>query len=173
MPSATYRTGGNDEEEKERRGRAARRARRQGKSQEPLTTAVVRNRQSRCGQAVGKEGRQRMREEKLPRGIKRRGDSLVAVFALADGKIERRSLGEVSVTYAREQLHIYRRQVREGTYQKRVPRPKHERTIGDLWKSYIDAYHLAGTKAAWRQEGAWKNHLKEVFEAMHPERLTT
>lgn len=114
-----------------------------------------------------------MRDEKLPRGIKRRGDSLVAVFALADGKIERRSLGAVSVTYAREQLHIYKRQVREGTYQKRVPRPKHERTIGDLWKSYVDAYNLAGKKAAWRQESAWKHHLKEVFEAMRPEALTT
>ena len=53
-----------------------------------------------------------MSSEKLPRGIQRRGDSLVAVFALADGRIERRSLGPVSVSYAKGQRAIYQRQVR-------------------------------------------------------------
>jgi hypothetical protein len=37
---------------------------------------------------------------KLPRGIHRRGKSLVVSFALTDGTIERRSLGPVSVGYA-------------------------------------------------------------------------
>ena len=39
---------------------------------------------------------------KLPRGIHRRGNSLVVSFALADGAIERRSLGLVSTGYAQE-----------------------------------------------------------------------
>lgn len=109
----------------------------------------------------------------LPRGLRWRGDSVVVSFALADGTIERRSLGEVSVSYAVEQLNIYRRQVREGNYQKKQPRPKERRhTVADLWETYLDSYKLAGKKAAWRQEDAWK-HLSPVFGALRPEQLTT
>jgi integrase len=113
-----------------------------------------------------------MKTESLPRGIRRRGDSLVVSFALADGKIERRALGPVSVSYAKEQRAIFQRQVREGNYQKRVPRPKHERTISDLWDLYLRGYNLAGKKAAWRQEMAW-THLKAKFQTMRPDQLTT
>lgn len=81
-----------------------------------------------------------MSRERLPRGIQRRGDSLVVVFALADGKIERRSLGPVSVGYAKEQRAIYQRQVREGRYIPKQLLAKHENTIADFWKSYLDAY---------------------------------
>jgi hypothetical protein len=50
-----------------------------------------------------------------------------------------RSLGEVSTSYAREQLAIYKRQVREGTYEKRVPRPTEpERTVADMWTLYLE-----------------------------------
>ena len=64
----------------------------------------------------------RKNDGKLPHGIHRRGKSLVVSFALADGIIERRSLGPVSVGYAQEQLGIFKRQVCEGTYENRKPR---------------------------------------------------
>lgn len=64
--------------------------------------------------------------QKLPRGIRRRGTSVVVSFALQDGIIERRSLGPVSVSWAKEQREIFRRQVREGAYQKRQPPPPKE-----------------------------------------------
>lgn len=114
-----------------------------------------------------------MSKERLPRGVRRRGDSLVVSFALADGSIERRALGPVSVSYAVEQRAIYQRQVREGNYQKKQPRPKEKRrTVSDLWETYLDSYKLAGKKAAWRQEDAWA-HLSPVFGALRPEQLTT
>ena len=80
----------------------------------------------------------RKNDGKLPRGIHRRGKSLVVSFALADGTIERRSLGPVSAGYAQEQLGIFKRQVREGTYQKRQPRPEPAKEImcSDLWTAY-------------------------------------
>jgi integrase len=109
----------------------------------------------------------------LPRGIRRRGDSLVVAFALADGTIERRALGPVSVSYAKEQRAIFQRQVREGTYQKKKPRPKEAaHTIADLWEMYLKSYVLAGKKAAWRQEAAWA-HLKPQFGSLPPSALTT
>ena len=114
-----------------------------------------------------------MKTDKLPRGIRRRGDSLVVSFALADGRIERRALGPVSVSYAVEQRAIYQRQVREGNYQKRVPRPKEKPfTLADVWAEYLRAYKLAGKKAAWRQTAAWK-HLSPTFETMRPEQIAT
>jgi integrase len=114
-----------------------------------------------------------MKNDKLPRGLQRRGDSIVAVFALADGAIERRALGPVSESYAKEQRAIFQRQVREGNYQKRVPRPKEvTRTISDLWETYLRGYRLAGKKAAWRQQAAWA-HLKPSFADLRPEQLTT
>jgi len=109
----------------------------------------------------------------LPRGLHRRGDSLVATFALADGAIERRSLGEVSISWATEQLSIYKRQVREGSYQKKQPRAKEvSLTVAHLWAAYLRTYKLAGKKSAWRQEAAWL-HLSGTFESMRPEQITT
>jgi integrase len=114
-----------------------------------------------------------MKTEKLPRGIRRRGDSLVVSFALADGTIERRSVGDVSISYAVEQLGIFKRQVRENCYESKKPRVKETVcTMGDLWEEYLRGYKLAGKRAAWRQEMAWK-HLKPTFEKMRPENLTS
>jgi len=109
----------------------------------------------------------------LPRGLHYRGDSIVASFALADGKIERRSLGDVSVSWAVEELNRFKRQVREGCYVAKQPRVAETvYTVGDLWLEYIRGYKLAGKKAAWRQEMAWA-HLKPTFEKMRPEQLGT
>jgi len=112
-------------------------------------------------------------KKELSRGLRYRGDSIVATFALADGTIERRSLGEVSIPYAVEQLGIYKRQVREGSYEPKKPRVKETvYTVADLWAEYLRAYKLSGKKAAWRQEMCWA-HLKPTFETMRPEQLGT
>jgi integrase len=114
-----------------------------------------------------------VKSEKLPRGIRRRGDALVVSFALADGSIERRSVGTVSVSYAIEQRAIFQRQVRENCYEPKRPRVKEvKQTIADLWEMYLRAYKLAGKKAAWRQEMGWV-HLKPKFATVRPDELTT
>lgn len=126
--------------------------------------------------AAAKEHEKRLAElskRDLPHGLKYRGDSIVAVFALADGTIERRSLGDVSVSWAVEERARFKRQVREGCYVPKKPRIKEVTyTVGDLWAEYLRAYKLKGKKAAWRQEMAWA-HLKPTFDKMRPEQLGT
>ena len=107
-----------------------------------------------------------MKNEKLPRGIRRRRDSLVVCFALADGTIERRSLGMVSVSYAEEQLGIFKRQVREGVYEKRQKRqPKVSYTVADLFEPYMVQFMNAGGRDPRRWHLAWK-HLKPMFGSL-------
>lgn len=105
-----------------------------------------------------------MKREKLPRGIRRRGNSLIVSFALDDGRIERRSLGPVSMGWAEEQRKIFQREVREGTYQKRHPRPVPEKevTCADLWTAYRENCETRDVKRIDRLTLAWK-HLEPVF----------
>jgi integrase len=115
----------------------------------------------------------RKTKERLPRGIRRRGTSLVVSFALADGTIERRSLGPVGIQYAKEQREIFRRQVRENSYQRRQPRVQETfYTVGDLWSPYLRNYRNRGGKDEGRLEIAWA-HLKPTFETKHVEAVTT
>jgi integrase len=102
---------------------------------------------------------------KLPRGVHRRGNSLVVSFALADGTIERRSLGSVSAGFAQEQLGIFKRQVRQGEYQKRQPRQveRKETTCADLWKLYLADAETRGKRTD-RLATAW-THLKAQLGA--------
>jgi len=105
-----------------------------------------------------------MAKQKLPRGVRRRGTSLVVSFAGPDGRIERRSLGPVSVQYAEEQRKIFQRQVREGVYEGHKPRVKETvYTVADLWDIYLRNYRNRGGKDDGRLEIAW-NHLKPLFE---------
>jgi len=132
-----------------------------------------------------------MKREKLPRGIRRRKDSpdsLVLSFALRDtrcangqhipdcdcGKIERRSIGECSLAYAIQQLNIYKRQVAEGSYEKRQPKPEKVRPVlvSDLLEPYLRNYRNRGKRAEWRQRMAWE-HLKRTFGDVPAEELTT
>jgi len=112
-----------------------------------------------------------MKKEKLPRGIRRRGNSLIVVFALKDGTIERRSLGPVGVVYAKEQLAIYKREVREGHYEKRQPKMAFY-SIANLWEAYLRDYRNRGGKDEGRLEIAW-NHLKQMFQAQRVEEIST
>ena len=109
-----------------------------------------------------------MTKKKLPRGVTRRGKSLVVSFALPDGTIERRSLGPCATEqFAVEQRALYRRQVREATYQPwqaRQEKPKRV-TVADLWPLYLRNYANKGKTDAGRLEIAW-NHLKPKFETL-------
>jgi integrase len=109
--------------------------------------------------------------EKLPRGVRRRAGSLVVTFALADGTIERRSLGPVSTQYAKQQRAIFQREVSEGRYTKRQPK-KTLFTVGDLWEPYLRKYRNRGGKDEGRLTIAW-NHLKLHFEKMRIADVTT
>ncbi len=112
-------------------------------------------------------------KNKLPRGIRRRGSSLVVSFAGPDGRIERRSLGPVSVQYASEQRKIFQRQVREGVYEGYRPRVKETvYTVADLWDVYLRTYRNRGGRDDGRLVIAW-NHLKPMFEKKRLEEVST
>lgn len=64
----------------------------------------------------------RPKRERLPRGVRRRGNSLVIYLTHPDGHIERRSLGIVAPKFASDQRTIFQREINEGRYHKRVPR---------------------------------------------------
>lgn len=131
-----------------------------------------------------------MKIEELPRGISRRGDSLVVTFALRDahcsdsehvadcicGRIERRSLGECTVTYAINRLREFKNQMREGTYEKRARLPERKREVvvlvGDLLESYLRNYRNRGKRAESRQLIAWQR-LKSTFGSIPVDKLTT
>jgi integrase len=129
------------------------------------------------------------KKKKLPRGITRRGKSLVVSFALKDrrclngtcvpececGEIERRSVGPCATPeFAVEQRALYRRQVREGTYQRWKARPEKPKRVivGDLWPLYLRNYQNKGKSDAGRLEIAW-NHLKPKFESLAIADVTT
>jgi integrase len=109
--------------------------------------------------------------QKLPRGIRRRGHSVVVTFALDDGRIERRGLGMVSIPFAVEQLNIFKRQVREGTYAKRQVRQT-VYTCADLWDAYVVDYRNRGGKDDGRLLIAWAR-LKPFFERKRVEEVST
>jgi integrase len=108
-----------------------------------------------------------MRKPKYPRGVTKRGMSLVVSFALADGTIERRTIGPLSVTTIeeakRKQLN-FKEQVRLGTYEKVKPAPlpspaKPVYTVADLWEPYIVSYRNNEGRDEDRLKIAWE-HLK-------------
>jgi integrase len=104
---------------------------------------------------------------KLPRGIRRRGNSLVLSFALADGTIERRSVGLKSLQSAERERLNFMHQVAEGTYQKKQPRlPEPIEPVAfkvqDLWDAYLVEYRNRSGKDTGRLEIAW-NRLKDMF----------
>jgi len=63
-----------------------------------------------------------MQTEKLPRGIRRRGRSLVVYLTLADGREQKRSVGCVTLKTAVRQREIWQREIEESRYVKPVPR---------------------------------------------------
>lgn len=128
------------------------------------------------------------RKERLPRGVTRRGDSLVVSFALRDKrcidqhgqhvpgcichKITHRSLGPVGVAFAKEQLGIFKRQVREGTYDKKQARPTSYK-VSDLFEPYMIDAGNRGIKDPDRWTLAWEKHLEPAFGGLGVEDVTT
>lgn len=104
-------------------------------------------------------------KQMLPRGIRRRGDSLIVCFALGDGTVERRSVGPVAVQWAKQQREIWKRQVAEGRYVKRQPKvPLVSHTVADLWEVYLRDYRNRSGKDGGRLKIAWV-HLKPMFDS--------
>jgi integrase len=120
-----------------------------------------------------------MNKQELRRGLQYRGSSIVAVFALADGTIERRGLGRKSIDDAEADLVRFKEQVRLGTYQKKVKRQKAQKTspevavtVSDLWKPYLQNYLNEGGRDAGRQKIAWKR-LEPTFGKVPVDDVTT
>lgn len=63
-----------------------------------------------------------MKTEQLPRGIRRRGLSLVAYLTLPDGQCELRTIGNVSLKCAKTQREVWQREIQESRYIQKKPR---------------------------------------------------
>jgi integrase len=117
--------------------------------------------------------------KKMPRGVYFRGLSICVKFALADGTIERRTIGPASQfspeDCERKRLN-WKQQVAEGTYTGVTPAPMPSPvkifTIGDLWNVYLTSYKNNEGRDAGRLEIAW-NHLKAMFESVAVRDVTT
>ena len=117
-----------------------------------------------------------MRKEKLPRGIHRRGSSLVISFAYQ--KIVRYvSLGNCSVEFARDQLAITKMEIRKGTWKPKagaaqIPEPAPVAKVEDLWTPYVTNYCNRGGKDKGRQTIAW-HHLAPKFGKLLVSQVST
>jgi len=63
-----------------------------------------------------------MKTEKLPRGIRQRGNSLVAYLTKTDGSFVLRTIGNVSLKCAKRQREVWQREIEENKYIKPKPR---------------------------------------------------
>jgi len=117
-----------------------------------------------------------MKLEYVERGIHRRGRRYIVSFALADGKIERRSVGMVSVEEARRRRLNWIHEVAMETYQKKQPRKPEPKlvvhTVKDLWDAYLVDYRNRGDKDAGRLEIAWMR-LEDTFAKCRVADITT
>ena len=73
-------------------------------------------------------------KRRLPRGIRKRGNSYVAYLTHSDGRAERRTIGNVTLKVAEQQRQIWMREITEGRYLKKLPRARAAlfREIADL-----------------------------------------
>ncbi len=116
-----------------------------------------------------------MRPEKLPRGIHRRGSSLVISFAV-DKKIRYVSLGDCSPEFARDQLAITKMEIRKGVWKPKtacqILEPEPVATVASLWEPYLTDYRNRGGKDSGRQTIAW-NHLNDKFGGLLVTQVST
>src|ERR1700723_1489372 len=115
-----------------------------------------------------------MKTEKLPRGIRRRGDSLVVHFT-RDGRKEARSLGRVTVKFAQGQREIFLREIAEGRYGNPVklePVVKAEPvSLADICDRAVE-YYKAYTRC-WDAVEGRVARLKEWWKGRTAESITT
>jgi integrase len=111
-----------------------------------------------------------MKPEKLPRGIRRRGSSLVAYLTKNDGSFELRSIGNVSLKCAKRQREIWQREIEESRYVK--PKPRTDLVLFsdicdkalEYYKNYTRAWDACETRIA---------RFKEWWPGRTAESITT
>jgi integrase len=86
-----------------------------------------------------KEESEMAQPEKLPRGIRRRGGSLIVYLTLADGREQKRSVGCVTLKTAVRQREIWQRDIEESKYIK--PKPRTDLvSFSDICESAVEYY---------------------------------
>jgi len=108
--------------------------------------------------------------EKLPRGIRRRGSSLVIYLTHPDGHAERRSLGNVSLKTAIREREVEQRKIEEGRYVKPVPRVNRV-----LFSGIVDAAleHAKNYKRCWNADSVRGKVLKTWWGVRPADSITT
>lgn len=110
------------------------------------------------------------KEEVLPRGVRRRGRSLVIYLTHPNGDIERRSLGKVTPKFAEQQRMIFEREIAEGRYLKPVPR-----TDQVLFSTICDQAieHYKNYARCWDAVSQRSKVLKEWWGSRPADSITT
>ena len=116
--------------------------------------------------------KEKPKRERLPRGIHRRKKSLIVCFADDTGRVRYRSLGPVGVAFAKQQREIFKRQVAEGTYEGKKPRPS-SFTVASLFPLYMQDFRNRGGRSGKTWDLAWTVHLKVPFGPLRTGDLTT
>lgn len=107
-----------------------------------------------------------MKSETLPRGIRRRGTSLVAYLTKTDGSFELRTIGNVSLKCAKRQREIWQREIEENKYVK--PKPRTDLVLFsdiadkalEYYKNYTRAWDACEGRIA-RFKEWWPNRTAE------------
>jgi integrase len=111
-----------------------------------------------------------MKKQKLARGVRRRGNSLVVYLTHPDGHAERRSMGMVSAKTAEAQRKIWQREIAEGRYVKPVPAV--ERV---LFSTVADAAleHAKNYSRFWDSTSSRIGRMKEWWGTLPADSITT
>ncbi len=108
--------------------------------------------------------------DRLPRGIRRRGDSLVIYLTHPDGSAERRSLGNVSIGTAVREREIEQRKIEEGKYVKKVPRVAMV-LFSDIADKALE--HAKNCKRCWNADAVRGRLLKKWWGDRPADSITT
>lgn len=109
------------------------------------------------------------KREKLPRGVRRRGGSLIVYLTHPGGRAERRSVGNVAPGTAKKLREQWQRNIADGKYK---PQPKVIYTVAHLFEPYMLDFVNRGGRDPRRWHLAWK-HLKPVFGSLAVGDVTT
>jgi integrase len=110
------------------------------------------------------------KKEVLPRGIRRRGPSLVAYLTFPDGSFELRTIGRVTLKRAKRVRELWQQEIEEGKYVKPKPRTDLvllsdicDRAL-DYYKNYTRGWdRISGHVARFKEW--WPNRTAESITA--------